>query len=151
MKTICLLAILIIAASCDLTKKDTEKDSLPKPGSSSTSLIHCYSFANENDTITLKLIHVGKSITGGLVYKLKEKDKNEGTIQGFMRDNLLVADYTFISEGMQSVRQVVFKQEENDLIEGYGDVIVTDGKAQFKSIDSLNFNESMKLKERPCN
>jgi hypothetical protein len=52
-----------------------------------------------------------------------------------------VADYTFMSEGIQSTRQVAFKKDGNSFIEGYGD---------FKNVDSLNFNTSMKLVEIAC-
>ena len=103
--------------------------------------LNCYRYATETDTIILKVIHVGNSITGTLVYSLKEKDKNKGTIQGNMRGDLLVADYTFMSEGIQSTRQVAFKKEGNSFVEGYGD---------FKNLDSLNFNTSMKLVEVEC-
>src|SRR5215204_2296817 len=67
--------------------------------------INCYKYASETDTIELKLIHLGQSITGTLVYKLREKDRNMGTIQGRMQGDILVADYTFQSEGVSSVRQ----------------------------------------------
>ncbi|MBK6634882.1 MAG: hypothetical protein IPH68_02200 [Chitinophagaceae bacterium] len=58
-----------------------------------------------------------------------------------MSGNILVADYTFMSEGIQSIRQVAFKMEGNSFVEGYGD---------FKNIDSLDFNTSVKLAEVLC-
>ncbi|HOZ78443.1 MAG TPA: hypothetical protein PLY34_10630 [Ferruginibacter sp.] len=150
MKIIYIVVILSAVVSCNSTEKDSAFESPQQSELDKTSLVHCYRYANENDTVILKLIHVGKSITGGLVYKLKEKDKNEGTIQGFMRDSLLIADYTFISEGIQSIRQSVFKLEDNGFMEGYGDIIEHNGRVQFKSIDSLSFNTSMILTEIPC-
>ena len=133
--------------SCDTGEK---KDSQAEDTKKQSSPINCYRYANRGDTIQLKLIHIGNAITGTLVYDYKEKDKNRGTIQGKMRGNLFIADYTFQSEGIQSVRQIAFKMEENSFIEGYGDVYSQDGKVQFKNIDSLKFNESMKLVEIAC-
>jgi hypothetical protein len=84
------------------------------------------------------------------VNNLKEKDKNYGTIQGSMKGNILVANYTFMSEGIQSTREIAFKLENNFFIEGYGDSFTQNDKVYFKSIDSLNFNNSMKLTEIVC-
>jgi hypothetical protein len=112
--------------------------------------INCYKYASETDTIELKLIHVGEAITGTLVYKLREKDKNVGTIQGKMINDILVADYTFQSEGVRSVRQVSFKKFENGFIEGFGDITTTGDSARFTNIDSLGFNDKFKLAEIKC-
>jgi len=136
--------------SCDPSEKDLEKPGLQQAASKDTSPVKCYRYASETDTITLKLIHIGKSITGTLVYNLKEKDKNKGTIQGSMRRNLLIADYTFMSEGIQSIRQIAFKLEGNSFVEGYGDVLSRNEQTFFKNLDSLSFNTSIKLAEMPC-
>ncbi len=66
--------------------------------------INCYQYATSSDTISLKVIKVGESLTGTLVYKLKEKDSNKGTIQGKKQGTILVATYNFMSESTESVR-----------------------------------------------
>lgn len=151
MKLISMVIAGMLLFSCNSNEKNSEtttkKEEVPKK---ETSLISCYQYASTADTISLKLIHVGESITGSLVYNLKEKDKNKGTIQGAMKGNLLVADYTFMSEGMQSVRQVAFKLEGNSFTEGYGDIDMQNDKARFKNIDALQFNNAMKLVEVDC-
>ena len=141
MKILYFLILIRFLISCKSPNKQTDKTSLQKVKSITPSPISCYRYASATDTIILKLIHVGNSITGTLVYILKEKDRNNGTIQGNMKGNILLADYTFMSEGVQSIRQVVFKKQGNFFIEGYGD---------FKNIDSLNFNTFMKLAEVTC-
>jgi hypothetical protein len=146
-KLFSILTFLDLAVSCIA---DEKKDSQAEDTRKQSSQVNCYRYANAGDTILLKLIHMGDSITGTLVYGYKEKDKNRGTFQGNMRGNLLIADYTFQSEGVQSVRQVAFKMEENSFIEGYGDVYSQNGKVQFKNLDSLKFNNSMKLVEIAC-
>ena len=139
-KAISILSLVTLLVSCN-SQKSGEKQS---------SLANCYSYASGGDTVTLKIIHVGESITGGLVYNFKEKDKNKGTILGTMSGDVLVADYTFISEDIQSVRQVAFKLEGDHFVEGYGDTFITNDKVRFKNIDSLHFNTGMKLEEIPC-
>jgi len=141
MKVIIFLILASLSASCNSQKNDADKTASQQVSTKEASPINCYSYATATDTIILKVIHVGSSITGTLVYSLKEKDKNKGTIQGNMRGDLLVADYTFMSEGIQSTRQVAFKKEGNSFVEGYGD---------FKNLNSLNFNTSMKLIEVAC-
>ena len=142
--------LLAFFISCNTQEKDTEKQELKQSGEKTSSPINCYRYATPTDTITLKVVHVGNSITGTLVYNLKEKDKNRGTIQGAMRDNILVADYTFMSEGIQSIRQVAFKLEGTFFSEGYGDSFDENAKMKFKNLDSLAFSSSIKLSEIAC-
>jgi hypothetical protein len=150
MKATYFFIFLGLLASCDTQPKETKKQTDPQTDTKANSLVNCYQYANQSDTVTLKLVHIGESITGTLVYQLKEKDGNKGTIQGSMRNDLLLADYTFMSEGIQSIRQVAFKQSGNTFIEGYGESVDEKGTMKFKNIDSLNFSSSIKLQEIVC-
>jgi hypothetical protein len=141
--------ILFFLLSCGDENNKTSKPETEKT-SANVEPIACYQYASANDTISLKLIYVGSSITGTLVYKLHEKDKNMGTIQGSMKGNILIADYTFMSEGVQSVRQVAFKKEGDQMTEGYGDVTETNGKTVFRNEDSLQFNDKFSLSAINC-
>ncbi|MFT3934422.1 MAG: hypothetical protein QM726_12445 [Chitinophagaceae bacterium] len=141
MKSINLILLIGILISCNSQQKEGDSSNSQQENTTKDSPMNCYRYASATDTISLKLIHVGEFITGLLVYSLKEKDKNKGTIQGNMRGDILVAKYTFMSEGIQSTRQVAFKKEGNSFVEGYGD---------FNSLDSLSFNTSMKLTEIEC-
>lgn len=150
MKTILISLIIssFFIVSCKNNSK-TAENSTTQTGKDQ-SLGACYQYANPDDTIMLKLIYIGDAITGTLVYILKEKDKNGGVISGRMKGDLMVANYTFMSEGVQSERQVVLKKQDNTFIEGYGDVETVDGKTVFKNLDSLKFNEDFKLVEVEC-
>jgi hypothetical protein len=122
----------------------------PGAGTEQKSPAHCYSYIRNNDTIILKTIDVNGFMTGTLEYYLYQKDKNGGTIQGRLKDGILIADYTFISEGVQSVRQVAFKQSGTSFIQGFGETTDDNGKIIFRSIDSLNFDNPVILKETEC-
>ena len=74
--------------------------------------------------------------------QLKEKDKNKGTIRGRITNGFLIADYTFMSEGTESVRQVAFKKQGSSFVEGYGN--------DLNNPDSLDFSNSFKLTEISC-
>lgn len=150
MKVISILLVGSILTSCNTQETNTEKTSPKQEDSKQSSSLNCYRYASEKDTITLKVIHIGNDITGTLVYNLKEKDKNKGTIQGSMKGNILIADYTFQSEGVQSTRQIAFKLTDHFFIEGYGESYTKNEKVYFANIDSLTFNGSMKLAEIAC-
>jgi hypothetical protein len=150
MKAIIIVSLLSLMVSCTSPGKETGKSGSEQSDAKDSSVTNCYRYANETDTVNLQLIRAGESVTGTLVYDFDEKDKNTGTINGFMKKNLLIAEYMFISEGMLSTRQVAFKLEGNSLIEGYGDSFSRNGKDYFKNVDSLSFRNSIKLTEISC-
>ena len=138
----CAAALLSCNDAGEGDKNADEEDQSP---------VKCYSYANSRDTISLTLIPVGESVTGTLEYSLDGKDRNKGTIQGVIRDELLVADYTFMSEGLRSVRQVAFLKKDSFYIEGYGKIEVTGNQSRFRNTDSLWYNDSIRLLETDCN
>lgn len=82
----------------------------------------CYAFTHNSDTIVLNITTTGNTFSGHMVYQLKERDRNNGTLKGIIKGDTLIADYTFSSGGMLSVRQVSFLKQYNNLIEGIGEV-----------------------------
>jgi hypothetical protein len=150
MKAIIIISLVSLMASCNSPEKETGKSSSEQPDAKDTAVTNCYRYANKKDTVTLQLVKTGKSVTGTLVYDFNEKDKNTGNIKGSIKNDLLVADYMFISEGMLSTRQIAFKLEGNSLVEGYGDSFTKNGKVYFKNVDALSFSNSIKLAEIAC-
>ena len=75
------LMLVVLSASCG---NNTGEDNSVSDKGEKPSPISCYRYANSGDTIILKLIHVGESITGTLVYKMPRKNTSKGTIQGRM-------------------------------------------------------------------
>ncbi len=108
----------------------------------------CYAYNDGNNHISLEFTDIGPTLKGNLTYAFAEKDKNTGTFVGQLKDNVLLADYTFKSEGVTSVRQVAFKVSKDTLIEGYGDMNA-EGTA-FKDIKHLNFTSTMPLVKGDC-
>ena len=106
-----------------------------------------YSFLEHGDTITLDIQNQNDSLIGPLNYKFKEKDQNMGTFKGVIQDSLLVGEYSFMSEGVTSVRQAVFGIVREGLIEGFGDIEDTGEKVVFTNMDSLKFDHGMILKK----
>lgn len=110
----------------------------------------CYEYVQGNDTVQANLLVQSNDVSGELTYKLFEKDKNSGAIIGTIHGDTLNAEYTFMSEGTSSVRQVVFLRKNKSLIEGFGESEEKEGKMVFKDKRKLNFSENMVLNEIPC-
>lgn len=95
----------------------------------------CYA-KMEKDTIQLRIAMNDSSVTGSLIYKIYEKDSNKGRIEGTMHGDTLIANYTFQSEGTESVRKVAFLIKDGSATEGFG--------------EPYSFGKSIVLKQTPC-
>ena len=96
-------------------------------------------------TINLEITELGNPVMGNLTFALSGKDRNTGTFKGRLKDEKLIGEYTFQSEGVESSREVAFKVDGDRLIEGYGEL--TDfrkGLAKFLEIASI---ESQKTRD----
>lgn len=110
----------------------------------------CYAYIKNKDTVSLSMTKVGHDVTGNLDYNYYEKDKNTGTLTGQIKGDTLIADYTFMSEGTTTIRQVAFLIKDNQLTEGYGDAEEKNGKFVFKNTGKLNFTEGTTLSAIDC-
>lgn len=151
--------LIITIASCTSENKSKEGDSTeviavdttftattPEEGSSD-----CYIYTNNRDTASLKLNIAGEELTGELDYKLYGKDSNTGKIAGEMKGDTIIAEYTFDSEGMRSVREVVFvRKDDGNIYEGMGEVIEKNGKMAFKNRSALKFSPTMVFTKTNC-
>ncbi len=108
----------------------------------------CYSVTKGSTVISMELNYDGDNASGTLNYGIAEKDKNTGTFVGTIKDSILVADYTFQSEGVESTRQIAYKFKGNQIVEGYGDMNA-DG-TRFKDVSKLNFDGKMPLVKVDC-
>lgn len=107
-----------------------------------------YNYMKNGDTVTLQLTVDGNKVNGNLMYALKEKDRNSGTFVGEIKDGILLANYTFSSEGVLSERQVAFKLTETSAVEGYGDVEQINAKMVFKDPANLEYDKGFLLTKK---
>lgn len=111
---------------------------------------NCYQHVTGKDTIFLKLEKFPNVVTGSLMYKFHEKDSNEGTLDGKLNGDTLIAEYSFMSEGKQSMRQVAFLISDNVVTEGYADMEEKDGKLIFKNTGKIDFSKGTTLQSIAC-
>ena len=151
-KSLFVVPVLLISMSaCNNSgqeaKGNKENDSVDNDWTA-TELVGKYVFEAKGDTILLDLKNQNDSLVGPLSYNFQEKDKNNGEFRGVIKDYLLVGEYSFMSEGVNSVRETVFGIVPEGLIEGFGDVEEIDSKFVFKNIDSLRFDHGMILHKK---
>ena len=145
--TIQLLTIFAISIfSCT----DTPQEKEPGDTRTANQTVRCFSYTSNKDSITMNIYINNNAVTGELVYDIHEKDRNTGTIRGTINGDTLLAQYTFMSEGTSSVRDVAFLKKRNQWVEGFGEMEESNGRMSFKDIDSLQFNSNIVLTEVPC-
>jgi hypothetical protein len=111
----------------------------------------CYEWKLNGSVIAMSFnVNSHQEVNGKLSYNLVGKDKNEGTLIGNMKGDTLIADYTFVSEGVSSVREVAFLQKDGAFIEGYGDVAAANDKVTFKDKTKLKFDQKNTLTKVDC-
>lgn len=110
----------------------------------------CYAFNNGKDKVQLSIELNKNQAKGKLEYHYFEKDKNTGSFIGEMHADTLWADYTFISEGIESRREIAFLKRGETMVEGYGEVIEEGGRFVFRDRSSLSFDDSFILVETSC-
>jgi hypothetical protein len=144
--------LLQVACICMLfTFCNNASETANEKPANTVSAMHCYKYLDSANLITLKFTSANDTVSGTLAYDIYEKDKNVGTILGEMKGDMLIADYTFTSEGVKSVRQVVFKKSGSGFIGGMGDMEEKDGKMVYKNINALTFDPEIILAEVDCN
>lgn len=143
------VALLTIVVAC---KKNTEKEKITDSEIDMVPTVQqeCYEYRKNGNTIYMQLKKEVNSVSGELEYAYSEKDSNNGTFEGTIHDNVLLATYTFVSEGIKSKREVAFRIKDNTLTEGYGEVEEQDSIVRFKNRDKLVFNSDMPLTKVDC-
>jgi len=138
-------------ASCKIEEKQVVTEKEMEQPEVSVSSKDCYLYVKAKDTVKLTLISAnGGNVSGDLVYNLYEKDKNSGTVSGMFKGDTLYADYSFQSEGMNSVRETVFIKKGNTLVEGFGEITEKDNKQVFKDKKALKFEGDLVLNKVDC-
>ncbi len=157
------LLLILVACSGPETKneqsKTTETTTVVTPSDDNvgttapapaTVASDCYRSKTGNSVIEMAITIKGGMVTGTLNYLPEAKDKNTGTLSGSMRGDTLLAEYTFMSEGVESVREVIFLKTAGGYKEGYGAVKDEAGKMTFEDLKQIDFTKSTELVKVDC-
>ena len=99
----------------------------------------CYEMTMKKDSAFMRLQLQDSIAIGTLNFIFFEKDRNTGTFKGVLRGDRIVADYTFQSEGMTSVREIVFKIKDTTLVQGFGELKEEGSKLVFENLDEVQY------------
>ena len=146
----CFGAIVLLTACTKKTQKIESNDPVTSTvtNSTQTDFSGLYNYQQNGDTITLQVTVDGTKANGNLMYALNEKDRNSGSFVGEIKDGVLLANYTFSSEGILSERQIAFKLTDTSAIEGYGEVEEINGKMVFKDPTNLEYDKGLVLTKK---
>ncbi|HEY0610152.1 MAG TPA: hypothetical protein VGD35_10860 [Chitinophaga sp.] len=101
----------------------------------------CFTQVVGKDTARLQFTVTGDSVTGKLTYKRYEKDSNKGDIKGTVHGNIIDVQYSFMSEGVMSTNQAVFKVEGDKVYEGRAGEFDKEGRPVFgKDLGRVRFD-----------
>lgn len=108
-------------------------------------IVGCYVATLAKDVYTINInSQNNQSVEGTLTFDNFEKDSSSGTFGGTYIDGILLGEYSFQSEGMDSVMQVIFKKQGNDFVRGFGPVNAT-GDA-FVDVNDVTYDTSVVFK-----
>jgi hypothetical protein len=110
----------------------------------------CYRMVIGKDTADMQLENRDDSLTGTLTYKRFEKENNTGFVRLMLNAGKAEGFYRFRAEGKQSVRQIIFKYENDTFEEAYGDVIMKKDSAFYKYPSALRFEDAHPFKKISC-
>ena len=151
--TALIIFFFFITACADSTEqKSTKQETTAEPLPGIDEPAHfCYALNNEQGVVELELV-VGPDdmVSGDLVYQLTGKDKNIGTFKGVIQNDTILADYKFMSEGKESVREITFLKSDSALEEGYAAMEEAYGKMQFKAGVIPDYSKGLKLMLTKC-
>ncbi|WP_111307426.1 hypothetical protein [Confluentibacter sediminis] len=149
-KLIILCLITSVFISCkNKSETDNTRETVDTNVPSPFLEVGCYAYKGHNNSIELKITEMNDMVAGYLNYHLAEKDANTGTFRGIVDDDVLLAEYTFQSEGTTSKREVIFKVINDELIEGYGEMDAEG--THFRNTDHVSFSSTMPLTKTDCN
>lgn len=154
--TRCIPLVLCVLMACQESKPTNED--VVRSSQDSTAMLppddkikECYESKIGNSSVNLSLTGSGNLVEGRLDYLHDEKDNNKGRLKGRIMGDTLLADYTFMSEGVESVREVIFLKTTAGYREGYGAVKDEAGKMIFEDRKQVDFSKSAELVKVDCN
>lgn len=143
--------LIFTALSCKKENKDINSPDLKPNKETQTKSIHignCYKANLEGNIIELQVQYNDNNVSGTLTYDFEGKEVSQGTFKGKMKQNILIADYVYLSENKTRERQIAFKMINHQFVEGYGERL--ENSTKFKDISKLKFNSNMPLKKVDC-
>lgn len=115
-----------------------------------TGVSGCYMRVMDRDTLAASLQQDGDNITGRFTFDNYQMDGSSGSVAGVRDGDIVRLTYTFQAEGMNSVRLLHLKVEDDGLVLGEGK-IASRGDTTFYVNDSeISYPSKNKLSSLHC-
>ena len=139
--TIAILVVIIVGASIFYLKEKSAPIIQPPPIKVEKSVVGCYEARLGKDLYSLAILsQVGETFEGTLSFKNFEKDSSSGPFKGTYIDGILFGEYSFQSEGMDSLIQVLFKKSADGFVRGYGKM--NEAGDRFANLNDITYDLS---------
>lgn len=155
MKKLALLTLALVTIVACKNNTKTENESVTKEENAAEEVAEnpiletsCYEYNSDGNTIKMEITDINERITGNLSIAYAEKDSNQGKFVGNLNGDKLIGTYTFNAEGKESSRELAFLVKDNQIIEGYGELV--ENGTKFKDTSSIKYSSSMPLKKVDC-
>lgn len=141
---IIVVIILLIGGFWYFSKKEGSlptSTSVPttETASETASVAGCYVAHIDKDVYTLNVTaQNGTNVSGKLSFNNFQKDSSSGTFEGIYEDEIFLVDYSFTSEGTNSVTQIILKKSGNNFVRGFGELDSTGTK--FSNLNNITFD-----------
>jgi hypothetical protein len=105
----------------------------------------------KRDTMVLHLAsNTGDNISGRLSFDNYEKDGSSGTVKGKREGDVLKLTYSFQSEGTNNVMEVYFKEENDGMVRGIGEMQTKGDTAYFVHPDKVSYLPNGMMRKTDC-
>lgn len=107
-----------------------------------TPVIGCYQAELGQDVYSLDVASQdGTSVSGTLVFDNFEKDSSYGPFTGTYQGDILLGEYVFNSEGVQSTMEIAFKKTDKGFVRGFGPLTTTGNR--FADMNEIAYDSSV--------
>lgn len=104
-------------------------------------ILGCYVANIERNIYTIRLDEQKDNIVTGVIsYNNYQFDSSSGTFNGTYQNGILKGVYSFTAEGEQSQRELIFKKENNNLVQGFGSGMIVNGVETIDQNTSIKYN-----------
>lgn len=111
---------------------------------------YCYEGATDRDSQKVSFNLDGETVAGVMEAHYFEREPASGKLKGYLRNDTLYGEFIYEEGGATVYRQILFLQQKEGLIEGFGEWVEVDGKVVYGNVDELEFEHPLMLARTNC-
>lgn len=118
----------------------TQSESVTPSPTQSLNLIGCYVNINDTNKYVLNILSMdGDQFTAFVGYYNDGFDSSSGEYIGSFKNQILDGIYSFVAEGSDNKRELVYKYVDGNFIAGFGEYKMVDGVELLTSLESVTW------------